>query len=134
MLRFKNFIPLFLLLLFTGCSPASNKEKIIGKWEAFMKKKDQESSIKTGRSTGRKIVLAFNKDLTVNSQIVRGGEVQNSYQATYDFENDQNYLIVYREGKKDRKNTAKIIGLTGSDLALVDVSGSGDTLQLKRIK
>jgi|JI6StandDraft_1071083.scaffolds.fasta_scaffold42505_3 hypothetical protein len=118
-------------LLFISCGTSSNKEKILGSWETNLhKNEDLPEAFET--SSNDKVVLTFKKDLSVESRIMRNESAQSTHSATYEFSADQNQLIVYREGKKDRKNVASIIKLTDTELTLVDVSGSGDTLELKR--
>lgn len=123
-----------MLFLFSSCGPTSYKEKIIGTWETFLDKEKEKAQLETLRALNRKIIMTFNSDHSLISQMVRRGEVLDSYVATYDFENDQKHLIVYREGKKDRKNVAEIVNLTNSVLTLVDITGTGDTLNLKKIR
>jgi hypothetical protein len=120
-------------LLIESCAPSSNKEKIVGTWETVPKSLKAEESFSNYRST-MKVVLKFRDDLSIESRMYRNGKEDGVYNATYDFENDQKSLVVYREGKKSRKNVASIIKLTGSEMVLVDVSGSGDTLQLRKVK
>ena len=116
------------ILLFISCDSLSNKEKILGSWETNLHK-NKEALEPGGKD---KIVLTFKKDQTVESKIMRNETEGSIKGATYDFSADQKELIVYREGKKERKNVAAIIKLTDTELTLVDVSGSGDTLELKR--
>lgn len=95
----------------------------------------EDTDFKPGnfKHTSFKVLLKFNKDFTLNSQMIRDGKIEGSYEATYDFEKDQRNLVVYREGIRNRKNVAEIVTLTDADLILVDISGSSDTLHLKRI-
>jgi hypothetical protein len=128
-----RLITIVLTTLFcTSCGSPSNKEKIIGSWETNLHKNKEALPETFEPGMNDKIVLTFKKDQTVESKIMRNETEGSVHGGTYEFSADQKELIVYREGKKDRKNVAAIIKLTDTELTFVDVSGSGDTLHLIR--
>ena len=129
--KIKFILLVFAILLLHGCSSDLNKDKIVGEWETVV----DEDKFKPERfeSVKLKVILKFNTDLTLNSQMIRNDKIEGTYFGTYDFENNQEDLVIYREGKKSRKNVAKIVKLTKENLTLVDISGSGDTLHLIKI-
>lgn len=131
MKHFKSFLSLMMFTFFLiSCGPTSNKEKIIGKWETVITQNANENRL----DNPLQIRLMFSDNQTLKSEMIRDGEVSASYQATYAFENEEKHLIVFREGKKDKRNVAAILKLTGSEMLLVDISGSGDTVLLRKIK
>ncbi len=118
----------FITIVLTGCAPAPNREKIIGVWETVETVEDADIIA----PSSLKVIITFQKDMTLLSDVIRGGKRRASYQGTYHFEQDEQHLVVYREGKNDRRNVAEIVLLNGTQLILADLSGSGDTLKLKR--
>lgn len=127
------FFAVLSALLFIGCASKTNNEMIVGKWESVMDKEKLEAQMESLRRMNMKIVMTFDSKGFLKSEMVRMGEVTATYNATYEFDIDQKRLIVYREGKKEQKNVAEILSITDSKLTLVDESGSGDTLVLRRI-
>lgn len=118
----------FITIVLIGCSSAPNREKIIGVWETEETIEDADITA----PSSLKVIITFQKDMTLGSDIIRDGKRRASYQGTYHFEQDEQHLVVYREGKNDRRNVAEIVLLNGTQLILADLSGSGDTLKLKR--
>ncbi len=128
------FITTLLLYFLNGCKPTSNKEKIIGKWESASNKKSEDIQGPDLELVNRKLIINFNQDLSMKLYVLRGSDTISVNSGTYNFENEMKHLVIYREGKKERKNIADISELSDSDLILIDISGNNDTLYLSRMK
>ena len=122
------------LFVLYGCKPISNKEKIIGKWESKPNNKSEDIQGPDLESFNRKLIITFNRDLSMKLEVLQGSDTTSVNSGTYDFENEMKQLIIYREGKKERKNIADISTLSDTELILIDISGNNDTLYLSRMK
>lgn len=80
--------------------------------------------------------MNLDQDKKLTLEVNMGAGDSDSHQGTYEITNEGKTLVVYREGKKDRRNEAEIVSLTSSELVLVDKDprGGGDTLIWSRVK
>lgn len=136
MLKIYTLATLFILILFCSCASQTNRQLIMGSWEIIPAGRILEMQ-QTAASLGlpvSKVVLTFKSDNTMKSETMHDNKVSATNTGSYSFDENEKNLIIYREGKKDRKNTAGILELTNSRMILVDISGSGDTMKLKKLK
>src|SRR5688572_3415280 len=102
----RRILILSAVLFFSACDKSSNKEMIVGSWESLLSRENDIEAPGSFTSADNKIILTFNKDLTLKNEVMRNGQITSTNTGTYDFENDQKHLVVYREGRKERKNIA----------------------------
>lgn len=110
-------------------SCASSPEKtIVGKWKVTGPAKSLMGN--------REVLMNLDADQKLTLEVNMGAGNSDTHQGTYEVAKDGKALIVFREGKKDRRNEAEIVSLTANELVLVDKDprGSGDTLIWSRVK
>lgn len=115
------------MTILSSCG-SSPEKTIVGKWKVTGPAKSVMGN--------REVTMNLDQDKKLTLEVNMGVGDSDSHQGTYEITNEGKTLVVYREGKKDRRNEAEIVSLTSSELVLVDKDprGGGDTLIWSRVK
>lgn len=115
------------MTILSSCG-SSPEKTIVGKWKVTGPAKSVMGN--------REVIMNLDQDKKLTLEVNMGAGDSDSHQGTYEITNEGKTLVVYREGKKDRRNEAEIVSLTSSELVLVDKDprGGGDTLIWSRVK
>lgn len=115
------------MTILSSCG-SSPEKTIVGKWKVTGPAKSVMGN--------REVIMNLDQDKKLTLEVNMGVGDSDSHQGTYEITNEGKTLVVYREGKKDRRNEAEIVSLTSSELVLVDKDprGGGDTLIWSRVK
>jgi outer membrane lipoprotein-sorting protein len=124
-----------LLFLLAGCSENSVSKRILGSWEMIPSKDMQMTEeVRSGLGlSNRRIIITFKEDGSIINQSVQNNETQ-TREGTYEMAEDGKTFTIYREGDRTKKNISGIANVSDSALTLIDISGSGDTMHLKKIE
>jgi len=115
------------ITILSSCG-SSPEKTIVGKWKVTGPAKSVMGN--------REVLMSLDQDKKLTLEVNMGAGDSDTHQGTYEIANEGKTLVVYREGKKDRRNEAEIVSLTSSELVLVDKDprGGGDTLIWRRVK
>lgn len=115
------------ITILSSCG-SSPEKTIVGKWKVTGPAKSVMGN--------REVLMSLDQDKKLTLEVNMGAGDSDTHQGTYEIANEGKTLVVYREGKKDRRNEAEIVSLTSLELVLVDKDprGGGDTLIWSRVK
>ncbi|HAN66055.1 MAG TPA: hypothetical protein DCQ34_07245, partial [Chitinophagaceae bacterium] len=91
------------ITILSSCG-SSPEKTIVGKWKVTGPAKSVMGN--------REVLMSLDQDKKLTLEVNMGAGDSDTHQGTYEIANEGKTLVVYREGKKDRRNEAEIVSLT----------------------